>query len=159
MGDVLGYQSFTAAGGDMGAGVSIELARLFPDAVQAIHLTDVGYPTGQEDSSSFSAAERDFASFVERWWMSEGAYAMLQSTKPNTLGFALNDSPVGLAAWIAEKYRTWRGGDENAVTPDDLLTNIMMYWLTGTAASVRAACTRRMYAKSTWVRLTRRPAN
>lgn len=135
MTDTLGYQKFVAAGGDVGSGVTMMLAATYPAQVAAIHLTDVGYPTGQEDFATMSEAEQQFASFIQHWWFTEGAYNMIQATKPQTLGFGLNDSPVGLAAWLVEKFYTWSGNKEDAFTQDELLTNIMIYWVTETITS------------------------
>jgi len=135
MTDVLGYSQYFAAGGDIGAIVTKSLANQFPDQVKAIHLTDVGYPTGQEDWSTMSAPEQEFGKFIQQWWYSEGAYNMIQATKPQTLGYGLNDSPVGLAAWIIEKFNSWsdNGGNiENSFSKDELLTNIMIYWVSQT---------------------------
>lgn len=135
MTDVLGYSQYFAAGGDIGAIVTKSIANQFPDQVKAIHLTDVGYPTGQEDWSTMSAPEQEFGKFIQQWWYSEGAYNMIQATKPQTLGYGLNDSPVGLAAWILEKFNSWsdNGGNvENSFTKDELLTNIMIYWVSQT---------------------------
>lgn len=135
MKDILGYNQYFAAGGDVGSGVSRLLANQFPDQVRAIHLTDVGYPDGTEDWRTMSPAEQDFGAFINRWWMTEGAYNMIQSTKPQTLGYGLNDSPVGLAAWIVEKFHGWsdhQGNLENRFTKDELLTNVMIYWVTRT---------------------------
>jgi pimeloyl-ACP methyl ester carboxylesterase len=103
----LGYKKFTAAGGDLGSGVTKFLALNHSDIVTSIHLTDVGFPTGQEDFSAMSEAERQFASFNQRWLFTEGAYIMIQTTKPQTLGYGLNDSPAGLASWIIEKFYAW----------------------------------------------------
>lgn len=138
MQETLGYDRFFAAGGDVGSGVSKTLAIRFPDQVRAIHLTDVGYPNGTEDWSTMSPAEQEFGEFIGQWWMTEGAYNMIQSTKPQTLGYALNDSPVGLAAWIVEKFHGWsdhQGNIENRFTKDELLTNVMIYWVTRTINS------------------------
>ena len=135
MTDVLGYEQYVAAGGDIGAIITKSLANQFPSQVSAIHLTDVGYPTGQEDWATMSAPEQEFGRFIQQWWYSEGAYNMIQSTKPQTLGYGLNDSPVGLAAWILEKFNSWsdNGGNiESCFTKDELLTNIMIYWVTQT---------------------------
>ncbi len=135
MTDVLGYEHYVAAGGDIGSGVTKSLANQHPARVTAIHLTDVGYPTGQEDWSTMSAAEQEFGSFIQQWWYTEGAYNMIQSTKPQTLGYGLNDSPVGLAAWILEKFNSWSdnsGNIESCFTKDELITNIMIYWVTQT---------------------------
>ncbi len=132
MRDVLGYDEFVAAGGDVGAIVTKYLAYKYPQHVTAIHLTDVGYPTGQEDFSTMSQPELEFAGFIQDWWFKQGAYSMIQMTKPQTLAFGLNDSPVGWAAWanvlLRDENEKWRSKDE-------LLTNIMIYWVTQTIAS------------------------
>lgn len=137
----LGYEKFYAAGGDMGMGVTKALASKYPDVVAGVHFTDVGYPMGQEGPATMSEAERQFAQFVQQWWYSEGAYSMVQATKPQSLAYGLNDSPAGLAAWIIsfgnagaspEILEAAFGGR------DELLTNIMIYWTTQTiATSVR----------------------
>jgi pimeloyl-ACP methyl ester carboxylesterase len=134
----LGYQTFAVAGGDIGSVVARALAVTHPKSVSAIHLTDVGFPTGQEDPSKMSDAEREFAGFIQRWWYTEGAYAMIQGTKPQTVAQALNDSPAGLAGWIIEKFYTWSGCKtnedlESRFSKDELLTNVMIYWVTQTA--------------------------
>jgi len=138
MTDVLGYQRFAAAGGDIGSNVTKALARQHPELLTAIHLVDVGYPSGQEDFSTMTQAEREFAAFSQRWWFTEGAYNMLQSTKPQTLAYGLNDSPVGLASWIVSFVDS--GAQDHQVEEafggrDELLTNIMIYWATQTAGS------------------------
>jgi pimeloyl-ACP methyl ester carboxylesterase len=145
--EILGYKKFTAAGGDLGSGVTKSLALKHADVVAAIHLTDVGYPTGQEDFSSMSEAEQQFASFIHHWLFTEGAYIMIHATKPQTLGYGLNDSPVGLASWLVEKFYAWsdcKGDIEKRFTKDELLTNIMIYWITETSNS-----SIRMYLENT----------
>lgn len=139
----LGYEHYMVAGGDLGAQVTMSMGRLFPDAVTGIHVSEVNYPTGQEDMSTFSKAEQQFAATLQQWWYTEGAYNMLQASKPQTLGYGLNDSPVGLAAWITEKFYTWSGNNEDAIAKDELLTNIMIYWVTETINS-----SIRMYAEN-----------
>lgn len=138
MRDVLGYERFAAAGGDVGSGVTKELALRHPTLVRAVHLTDVGYPTGQESDPPLSAEEQEFAQFIQGWWFSEGAYAMLQMTKPQALAVGLNDSPAGLASWVLSFVNT--GAAEHQVEAafggrDALLTNLMIYWVTQTAGS------------------------
>ncbi|QTE24269.1 epoxide hydrolase family protein [Polaribacter cellanae] len=138
MTDILGYKEYFAAGGDMGANITKSLANQFPDAVKAIHLTDVGYPNGSEDWSQMSEAEQKFGQHIQQWFYTEGAFNMVQSTKPQTLAYGLNDSPVGLAAWIIEKFNSWsdnNGNIENCFTKNELLTNIMIYWVTETINS------------------------
>ena len=135
MKDVLGYTSFYAAGGDMGSGVTKLLATQHPKLVKAIHITDVDYPNGSEDTTKMTEAEKKFAAFIQGWWAEGGAYNLIQSTKPQTLGYGLNDSPVGLASWILEKFYAWsdnKGNIENSFTKDELITNIMIYWVTQT---------------------------
>ncbi|WP_119079826.1 epoxide hydrolase family protein [Chitinophaga alhagiae] len=138
MTDVLGYDTYYVAGGDLGTGIAKSMANIYPGAVKAIHLTDVGYGTGQEDWSQMSAPEQEFGQFLQHWWYTEGAYNMMHSTKPQTVAFGLNDSPAGLASWILEKFNAWtdNGGNiESAVTKDELITNIMIYWVTETINS------------------------
>jgi epoxide hydrolase len=132
MRDVLGYKQFTAAGGDVGSIVTKHLAFKYPEAVTAIHLTDVGYPTGQEDFSTFSQPELEFAGFIQQWWFKEGGFNMVHSTKPQSLAFGLNDSPVGWAAW---SMILLCDPTEQRMTKDEVLTNIMIYWVTETIAS------------------------
>lgn len=132
MRDVLGYPQFTAAGGDVGSIVTKHLAFKYPEAVQAIHLTDVGYPTGQEDFSTMSPPELEFAGFIQQWWFQNGAYAMMQMTKPQTLAYGLTDSPVAWAAWTMNLLSDETG---KRFTRDEMLTNIMIYWVTETIAS------------------------
>lgn len=142
--EVLGYKTFFAAGGDMGSTVTKSIANQFPQAVTAIHLTDVGYPNGQEDWASMSQPEQEFGKYIQNWFFTEGAFNMMHSTKPQTLGYGLNDSPVGLASWIIEKFNSWgdtKGNIENSFSKDELLTNIMIYWVTQTInTSIRTYC-------------------
>jgi microsomal epoxide hydrolase len=147
MTDTLGYGQFVAAGGDLGTEVTLTLARQHPEHLRGIYLTDVGYPTGQEDFSKLSPAEQKFAGQSQQWWYSEGAYNMLQSTKPQTLAYGLNDSPVGLAAWMVEKFYAWsdnQGDLEKRFSKDELLTHVMLYWVTETIGS-----SMRMYLENT----------
>ncbi|WP_336113720.1 epoxide hydrolase family protein [Streptomyces sp. PTD9-10] len=143
----LGYERFGAHGGDWGAVISRELGRARPDRVIGVHLTLLpGAQAATEpeavELSGLGAREREntLASW-RRWaqWSREGTgYAVLQSTRPHTLGYALTDSPVGQLAWIVEKFREWTDSEEvpeEAVDRDRLLTNVILYWLTGTAGS------------------------
>lgn len=136
MTDVLGYGRFMAAGGDIGGPLTLALARQHPQSLVGIHVTDVGYPTGQEPD--LSPAEQEFAQFIQGWWFSQGAYAMVQGTKPQSVGVGLDDSPAGLAAWLVSMVAT--GAQDNDIDAafggrDDLLTNLTLYWLTRTATS------------------------
>ena len=134
----LGYEKFYAAGGDMGMGITKALASKYPAIVAGVHFTDVGYPMGQEDPATMTEAEKQFAQAVQQWWYSEGAYAMVQATKPQSLAYGLNDSPVALAAWIISMVNAGAPPDiiEQAFGGrDELLTNIMIYWVTQTIGS------------------------
>jgi pimeloyl-ACP methyl ester carboxylesterase len=135
MKETLGYTQFLAAGD---FAVTTALAQQAPETVQAIHLTDAGYPNGTEDWGSMTPEEQAFGQHIQRWWFMEGAFNMIQATKPQTLGYGLNDSPVGLASWIVEKLYAWsdtKGNLDNSLSKDEVLTNIMIYWVTQTINS------------------------
>ena len=134
----LGYQRFGVAGGDIGSGVSRYLALDHPERVVAVHRIDAGVPVFSGDRSELTPEERAYLDRVAAWGAAEGAYAALHRTKPQTAAFGLTDSPAGLAAWIVEKLRAWSdcGGDvERRFSKDEILTNVTMYWLTGTIGS------------------------
>jgi pimeloyl-ACP methyl ester carboxylesterase len=132
----LGYERFGAQGGDLGAGVSIGLASRHQDVVDGIHLNFL--PSSYEPASGpanmpLTPAEAHFLQAKNEWAALEGGYAHMHTTKPQTLAASLNDSPMGLAAWIGEKFRAWSdcGGDvERVFSKDELLTNISLYWHT-----------------------------
>jgi microsomal epoxide hydrolase len=136
MTDVLGYRTFAAHGTDLGAGVTARLARQHPEKLVGIHLSAVSLPLPPAEERS--AAERAYADAVQRWDADEGGYAHMHATRPQTVGVALNDSPAGLASWIAEKYRGWTqgGGDPEGRIPQGYLPALLtIYWATETAAS------------------------
>ncbi|MCD9018044.1 epoxide hydrolase [Fulvivirgaceae bacterium QH1ED-6-2] len=134
----LGYDKFYAAGGDVGMGVTKALASKYAGVVAGVHFTDIGYPMGQEDPATMTEAEKQFAQFVQQWWYSEGAYAMVHATKPQSLAYGLNDSPAALAAWMLSF--TNAGATPELIEAawggrDALLTNIMIYWASQTVAT------------------------
>jgi pimeloyl-ACP methyl ester carboxylesterase len=135
MHDVLGYTTYAVRGSDLGGSVVRQIAVQHPEQVLGVHLTGmIGVAGGQPP---FTQAEQAFID-ADAASQPERAYARLQMSKPQTLAHSLNDSPVGLAAWIVEKFRAWSdsGGDvERRFSKDDLLTNLMVYWVTGTAPS------------------------
>jgi pimeloyl-ACP methyl ester carboxylesterase len=138
MKDKLGYERFGAHGGDWGATVTEQLARSHSDSVVAIHLTDVPFAHLFQKPDDLSPAEKKFFKDNEQWLQKEGAYALIQSTKPHSLAQGMNDSPAGLAAWVVEKFRAWsdcRGDLESRFTKDELLTHIMIYWVTESIGS------------------------
>jgi pimeloyl-ACP methyl ester carboxylesterase len=140
MKDVLGYQRFGAQGGDWGASVTAKLGHSYPENLIGIHTTSVTRPTPYmgPGSEPLSEAELGLLKQREDWTAAEGGYSHIQGTKPQTLGYGLNDSPAGLAGWIVEKFRTWcdcDGDVESQFTKDELLTNITIYWATQTITS------------------------
>ncbi|MGH7392177.1 MAG: epoxide hydrolase family protein [Candidatus Rokuibacteriota bacterium] len=138
MSDVLGYRRFAAQGGDWGAFVTSRLGYAHADRVAGIHVTLLAVRRDTRAAADASEEELEFHRQLERWLREETGYQWIQGTKPQTLAYALTDSPVGLAAWIVEKFRTWSdcGGDpERRFTKDVLLTNVMLYWITGAIGS------------------------
>jgi pimeloyl-ACP methyl ester carboxylesterase len=138
MRDELGYKRFAAHGGDIGAGVTKELVLANPELLVGIHLTDIGYPYNAAPPPNMSQAEQNLLATKQSWRQTEGGYIAIQSTKPQTLAYGLSDSPIGLAAWIIEKFRAWsdcEGDLEKCYTKDELLTNISLYWFTNTINS------------------------
>jgi pimeloyl-ACP methyl ester carboxylesterase len=134
----LGYDKFYAAGGDIGMYVTKALASKYPAGVSGVHFTDLGYPMGQEDPANMTEAEKQFAQFVQQWWYSEGAYAMVQATKPQSIAYGLNESPAGLAAWILSMGAAGAQPEilEKAFGGrDEMLTNIMIYWFSQTIST------------------------
>jgi pimeloyl-ACP methyl ester carboxylesterase len=135
----LGHERFAYHGGDLGSGIGEQLALRHPERLTALHLTDVPYwHLFAVDPATLAPEEQDFLSRGQEWLQREGAYALVQGTKPQSLAPALNDSPAGLAAWFLEKFRAWSdcGGDLwSRFTPDQLLTNLTLYWATETAGS------------------------
>lgn len=139
--DGLGYRRFGAQGGDWGASVGTCLGLMSPAKLIGLHFNYIPgsfKPYLGSDSRSLSAAENAFLAAQDDWSQTEGGYGHVQATKPQTLAFGLNDSPVGLAAWIIEKFRDWSDCDgevERRLTKDELLTNVMIYWTTQTINS------------------------
>jgi pimeloyl-ACP methyl ester carboxylesterase len=133
---VLGYERFGAAGGDIGSHVSRYLGLDYPDRVVAVHRTDGGVPVFAGDPADLTPEERGWFETMAAWGATEGAYSAMHRTKPQTAAAGLTDSPAGLAAWIVEKLRAWSDCDgEQSFTRDEILTNVTIYWLTGTIGS------------------------
>jgi microsomal epoxide hydrolase len=137
----LGHDRFLASGTDIGAGVARRLASKYPDAVRGIHVSAVPDPELTPSARPLTEAERAYQAQSARWSAEEGAYEHLHYTRPQTLAFALADSPAGLASWIVEKFWSWsdHGPDLfQTFPPDMLIDNLMIYWITGTiGASMR----------------------
>ncbi len=141
----LGYRRYGAQGGDWGAFVSPELGRIDPEHVVGVHLNAATFgfipfgPVDPQELASFTDAEKARLERLDTSTAGPGnGYFQLQATRPQTLAYALTDSPVGQLAWIVEKFKEWTWAaevPEDAVDRDQLLTNVMLYWLTGTARS------------------------
>ena len=136
----LGYQRFGAQGGDWGAMVSMYLGARHADVVAGVHLNMVvAFPPDPANPADGLTQDQLIGLMkLQEFLKEETGYQQIQGTKPQTLGYALNDSPAGLAAWIVEKFRTWSdcdGNIERRFTKDELLTNIMLYWVTESATS------------------------
>ncbi len=134
MTDALGYRRFAAQGGDWGAFITSRLGAIYPDRLAGIHVNLLAVRRDLASPSEPTADEKAYAQQLQHWLREETGYQWIQGTKPQTLAYGLTDSPVGLAAWIVEKFRTWSdcGGEvERRFSKDTLLTNIMLYWITG----------------------------
>ncbi|MEU5345129.1 epoxide hydrolase family protein [Streptomyces sp. NPDC020766] len=141
----LGYERYGAQGGDLGALISPALGRVAPESVIGVHVNaaSVGFiplgPVDEEVQAELTDRERRSLASIGRFTSDGFGYNVLQSTRPQTLAYGLSDSPVGQLAWIMEKFKEWTHSSaelpEDAVDRDTLLTNVMLYWLTGTAGS------------------------
>lgn len=133
MRDRLGYSRYGAQGGDWGAFITTRLGHAHADALIGIHLNLLAIPSqlvsGHDDPETVAYRHQ-----LRAWAREESAYLRQQGTRPQTLAYGLTDSPAGLAAWIVEKMRAWSdcGGDiESRFDRDQILTNVMLYWLSG----------------------------
>ena len=151
MQDVLGYETFFAEGGDWGAGVTLQLGHKYADRVRGVYVhllipLDV-FNGPLPDASEYGPGEEGWFEKNVHFFTAESGYSAMQTTKPQTLANALNDSPAGLLSWIVEKRRTWSdcGGDvEKRFSKDDLCTTATIYWATqsyGTSARYYYECT------------------
>ena len=137
----LGYDRYGAQGGDWGGSISRWMAFSDEPHVVGLHILNPGTapPPGVDDpAAGVPAAELERMQARQAFMSTERGYSAIQGTKPQTLGYGLNDSPAGVAAWIVEKFRTWcdcDGDIESIFTKDELLTNVMIYWVTETITS------------------------
>jgi pimeloyl-ACP methyl ester carboxylesterase len=141
----LGYERYGAQGGDFGAFVAPDLGRVDPDHVVGVHVNaaTMGFiPWGDVDEDELATLTDTEKARMERLnhYLSEGnGYFQIQATRPQTVAYGLTDSPVGQLAWVVEKFKEWTHPStdlpETAVDRDRMLTNVMLYWLTGTAGS------------------------
>jgi len=135
----LGYARYAAGGGDFGAGIATFMALDNPAPLIGLHLTNLELtPWTGPGSRPLSVAEQAYLEQAQRWDRTERGYTAIQSTKPQTVGYALTDSPAGLAAWILEKWRSWsdcHGDLQSRFSTDFLLTVVTLYWVTSTITS------------------------
>lgn len=135
----LGYERYGAQGGDFGAGVATYMALTDPAPMIGVHLSNLEIaPYTGPGARPLSPAETAYRERNDQFWRAEHGYKAIQSTKPQTLGYALNDSPAGLAAWILEKWHSWadsRGQLDQRFSRDFLLTTVTLYWVTQTITS------------------------
>ena len=134
MTDVLGYERYAAQGGDWGAFIATCLGAFHAERVAGIHLTLLAAGRDGTPAATPTDDERRYLDELEHWEKEETGYQWIQGTKPQTLAYGLTDSPVGLLAWILEKFRTWTdcGGDPvRHIGRDTILTNVTIYWVTG----------------------------
>lgn len=136
----LGYDRFAAQGGDWGASIATRLGLRYPEHIVGIHLNYIPgsyLPYQGPEERAPSEYELAFLESASDWYERHGGYAHVQETRPDTLAYALNDSPVGLLAWIFEKLRDWSdcdGNIESRFSKDVVLTHVMLYWVTQTIA-------------------------
>ncbi|WP_197094589.1 epoxide hydrolase family protein [Microvirga massiliensis] len=138
MSDVLDYARFGAQGGDWGSFITGRLGYAHPERLSGIHLNMMPVRRDPKTVSNPTPEESRYLDELRVWLKEETGYQWIQGTRPQTLAFALTDSPAGLAAWIIEKFRAWSdcGGDvESVFTKDELLANIALYWFTGAIGS------------------------
>jgi epoxide hydrolase len=134
----LGYQRYGAQGSDWGTSISARIGQIDPDHVAGLHLTPPLAPPDPATFDDLTDSERAALASLEHAAEWESGYSEEQATRPQTIGYALADSPVALCAWIVEKFWSWTdcdGHPENVLTPDELLDNLMLYWLPRTGAS------------------------
>ena len=134
----LGHDRYGAQGGDWGSVITSNVADLAPDHVVGLHLNFVVARPPAGEAAELTEEEKASLDRMQEFRRTGTGYQEIQGTKPQTLGYGLEDSPSGLAAWIVEKFRDWSDCDgdvERAFTKDQLLTNITAYWATATATS------------------------
>ncbi|MCD7437362.1 epoxide hydrolase 1 [Streptomyces lincolnensis] len=133
----LGYSRFVAHGGDWGGVITTILGGRFPQQVLGIHTTTAQAPPGLT-TDGLTSAEREWTEETRDFWLHRAAYAKQQATRPQTIGYSLVDSPVGLLAWILDKFAEWTDTEDSPferLSRDKVLDNVTLYWLTRTGAS------------------------
>ncbi|MGA0567747.1 alpha/beta fold hydrolase [Rathayibacter sp. KR2-224] len=155
----LGYERYGVQGGDMGALIGPELAHADPDHLAGVHLNaaTVGFiPWGEVPESelaTYTDVEKGRLDMLKEFMASGNAYFNIQASRPQMIGYALTDSPVGQLTWIVDRMAAWvHGAIDEALSPDRILTNVMFYWLTRTATSSARMYYENMHAQPDWGR-------
>ncbi|SFD71541.1 epoxide hydrolase family protein [Streptomyces aidingensis] len=130
----LGYRRYGAQGGDFGSGISLALGAAAPGQVAGVHVNYLPTRPDPDAGVELSASDEARLDRIRRLMANRPPYQALQATTPQTIGYALTDSPVGQLAWIAERFAQWTD-PRSAISDERLLTNVSLYWLTATAAS------------------------
>jgi len=153
----LGYDRYGAQGGDWGSAISRQLAVLDPEHVIGLHLNTLAAPPSGDpkEIELLTEKEKSYLDAAQGFRQQGSAYFMIQSTRPQTLAYALTDSPTGLLAWIGEKFHEWsdRSSGHSAIEPAQLLTNVSVYWFTGTANSSARLYFEFAHSGSSWGRV------
>lgn len=153
--DALGYGSFGIQGGDAGAIIGPEIARLAPDKVIGVHVNaaTMGFipmgPISPDDLATFTDSEKVRAQRLQRFMAEHFGFNAIQSSRPQSLAYGISDSPVGLLAWICELFESF-GDRVGAVDYHKFLTNFAIYWYTGTAASSLRLYYENMHDPAAW---------
>lgn len=135
---VLGIPRFGVQGGDWGAFAASNFGLRYPDCLTGIHQNMIAIRPDASIASGATEEERRFANEIAHWIYEESGYTWIQATRPQSLAYGMTDSPIGLAAWIVEKFHAWTDNDgnpEQAVSRDRMLANISLYWFTGAIGS------------------------
>src|SRR5260221_10995417 len=137
----LGYEQYGGQGGDWGSSISRELGLIAGEHLIGVNLNMLS-PYVPNDEVDLTDEDKARVQALQRFRTTGSGYAAIQSTRPQTLAYGLTDSPAGQLAWIVEKFGEWTDGDlpDDAVNRDQLLTNVTLYWLTGTAGSTAPPC-------------------
>ncbi|MCJ8012468.1 epoxide hydrolase [Paenibacillus sp. KQZ6P-2] len=150
--DRLGYDNYAVHGGDFGSVVALNMGQQAPDHICGIHLNFLPMaPSG--DLSDLSEEDKARIAKLESYLAAPAGHKVIQSTRPQTLAYGLTDSPVGQLAWIAEKFTEW-SDPIRSIDRDLLLTNVMLYWLSGTAAS-----SSRLHYESATIKRQKKPCS
>jgi len=136
--NILGYDKFCIQGGDWGSMIGTRISYKYPDQILGLHLNMLALRRDYDPERNILPDEQDYIDQIKKWRPEGMGYQAIQGSRPQTLAYALSDSPSGLAAWISEKFYEWtdcRGNPENSISFDKMLSNICLYWFSGAIGS------------------------